>query len=120
MVNPQGTLNKFSRMGFVAGFGDRRIKMIRRGLVRGEHDKDDPPPPRYFVQEVSKLGYSETWVEGMVVLHNPNARIPLPPPLIGGASHEFLQDDGRIMSLFPEFHPYFSESLILSPDTVKD
>jgi hypothetical protein len=119
IVNPQGTLNKFNRMGFVAGFGDRLVKIIRRGLVRGEHDENDPWP-RYFVKEVSKPGYSESWVEGMVVLHNPNARIPLPPQLIDGASHEFLQDDGRIMSLFPEFHPYFSETLILGPNTVKD
>ncbi len=103
-------------MGFIAGFGDRRVKIGRRGLVRGEHDQSDPRP-RYFVQEVSKLGYMESWVEGMVVLHNPNARIPLPPPMIDGASHEFLQDDRRIMSLFPEFHPYFSETFILAPDS---
>ena len=118
IVNPQGTLNKFSRMGFIAGFGDRRVKIIRRGLVRGEHDENDPGP-KYFVQEVSKPGYSESWVEGLVVLHNPNARIPLPPPLIYGASHEFLQEDGRIMSLLPKFHPYFSETLIFAPDTAK-
>jgi hypothetical protein len=116
IVNPQGTLSKFTRMGYIAGFGDRRVKIIRRGLVRGEHNKDDPRP-RYFVHEVSDSSYSESWTEGMVVLHNPNARIPLPPPLIEGASHEFLQEDGRLMSLFPEFHPYFSETVILAPDT---
>jgi hypothetical protein len=115
IVNPQGTLSKFTRMGHIAGFGDQRVKIIRRGLVRGEHNKDDPRP-RYFVHDVSKPDYSESWVEGMVVLHNPNARIPLPPPLIDGASHEFLQEDGRLMSLFPEFHPYFSETIILAPD----
>jgi hypothetical protein len=115
IVNPQGTLSKFTRMGYIAGFGDPRVKIIRRGLVRGEHSKDDPRP-RYFVHDVSKPDYSEAWVEGMVVLHNPNARIPLPPPLIDGASHEFLQEDGRLMSLFPEFHPYFSETIILVPD----
>ena len=78
------------------------------------------PRPRYFAQEVSKPGYSETWVEGMVVLHNPIARKPLPPPPINGASHEFLQEDGRIMSLFPKFHPYFSETIIVGPDTEKN
>ena len=83
--------------------------------MRGEHNEDDPRP-RYFVHDVSEPGYSESWIEGMVVLHNPNARIPLPPPLIDGASHEFLQEDGRLMSLFPEFHPYFSETIILAPD----
>lgn len=102
-------------MGFVAGFGDRRLKIMRRGLVRNDHDQTDPHP-KYFEQNVSKPGYTESWVEGTVVLHNPNARIPLPPPMIDGASHEFLQDDGRLMSLLPEFHPYFSETLIIAPD----
>jgi hypothetical protein len=51
-------------------------------------------------------------VEGMVVLHNPHARIKLHPEMIPGASHEFLQPDGRIMSLVPEFHPMFSQTAI--------
>jgi hypothetical protein len=32
--------------------------------------------------------------------------------MIPGASHEFLQADGRIMSLVPEFHPVFSQTAI--------
>lgn len=114
IVNPQGTLNKFNRMGFIAGFGDRNIRIMRRGLMRGEHDRSDPRP-KYFAQDVSKPGYSESWVEGMVVLHNPNARITLPPPLIDGACREFLQEDGRTMSLLPDFHPHFSETVLSRP-----
>src|SRR5207245_567740 len=114
IVNPQGTLTKFTRMGYIAGFGDRKIRIIRRGLARGERNPDDPRP-KPFVHEVHAVGYSESWVEGMVVLHNPGARIPLPPPMIPGASHEFLQEDGRILSLIPDFHPYISETLILVP-----
>ena len=44
VINPQGTLNKFARMGFIAGFGDRKVKIIRRGLARGERNPDDPRP----------------------------------------------------------------------------
>jgi hypothetical protein len=68
-----------------------------------------------FVHAVHDPGYTEAWVEGMVVLHNPNAVIELDPELIPGARHEFLQPDGRIMSLVPEFHPLFSETLIFPP-----
>jgi hypothetical protein len=53
-------------------------------------------------------GYSESWVEGMVVLHSPSALIPLDPDLTPGTNHEFLQSDGRIMPLVPDFHPVFS------------
>ncbi len=40
------------------------------------------------------------------------ARIPLDPALIPGANHEFLQEEDRILSLLPDFHPYFSQTEI--------
>ncbi|WP_297494696.1 hypothetical protein [Acidocella sp.] len=111
IVNPQGTVTKFNRMGYLAGFGSKRVRMVRTGMRRGEVDADDPMP-KPFAQDVHGPGYNETWVEGMVVFHNPTARIPLDPELIPGANHEFLQQDGRIMSLLPDFHPYFSQTSI--------
>ena len=113
IVNPQGTLLKFNRLGYLAGFGDRQIRMIRRGYRCNDASPGEPMPP--FVHAVHDPGYTETWVEGMVVLHNPNAVMELDPELIPGARHEFLQPDGRIMSLVPEFHPLFSETLIFPP-----
>jgi ribosomal protein L30 len=104
IINPQGTLPKFNRMGYLAEFGSRRVRMLRTGFARVE----DNPMPRPFAQTVHAPEYTESWVEGMVVLHNPNALIPLEPSLIQGASHEFLQPDGSILSLVPEFHPIFS------------
>lgn len=108
IINPQGTLPKFNRMGFLAGFGNRRVKMTRTGVATDPADDS----PRPFKHDVSDPLYDETWVEGMVVLHNPNARIPLLPDLIPGARHEFLQPTGRTMSLVPSFHPLFSATSI--------
>ncbi len=115
LLNPQGTITKFNRMGYLAGFGDQSIRMIKSGIARGERNRGDPRP-RPFRLEVHAPGYSESWVEGAVVLHNPRARIPLNPALIPGAAHEFLLDGGRIMSLLPEFHPLFSGTEILVDD----
>ena len=115
IINPQGTLPKFNRIGYLAGFGDRRVRMIRTGVRRGEREIKNPMP-RPFRQIVHATGYSESWVEGMVVLHNPNAFRPLDPTMIPGAAHEFLQPDGRIVSLLPDFHPLFSSTLITVPD----
>jgi hypothetical protein len=89
--------------------------MIRKG-VRCNDGHLENPMPTPFVQEVHDPGYSETWVEGTVVLHNPNALVELNPALIPGARHEFLQPDGRIMSLMPDFHPLFSQTLIIPPN----
>lgn len=111
ILNPLGTLTKFNRMGQIAGFGDPRVRMVRAGLARGELNDVDPTPFP-FEHNVSAPGYEESWVEGMVVLHNPDALIPLDPDQIPGANHEFLQPDGRIMSLLPEFQPYMSHTAI--------
>ena len=77
---------------------------------------DDDPMPKPFAHVVHAPDYSESWVEGMVVLHNPKARIPLDPSLIPRANHEFLKEDGGIMSLLPGFHPYFSQTAITIED----
>lgn len=115
IVSPQGTITKFNRLGHIAGFGDPRVKMIRRGFERRDSDRQSPWP-RPFVHDVD-YNYEETWVEGMVVLHNPDAATPLDPALIPGAAHEFLQPDGSIMSLLPDFHPLFSETFVGFPDS---
>ncbi|MEZ5680933.1 MAG: hypothetical protein R3E14_06505 [Erythrobacter sp.] len=111
LLNPQGTITKFNRLGYIAGFGNRDVHMVRSGIARGELNSDDPRPTD-FCHDVRDPEYSESWIEGAVVLHNPNARIPLDPDLIPGAAHEFLQTDGSIMSLLPDFQPYMSRTSI--------
>jgi len=112
LVNPQGTLVKFNRLGFLAGFGDRRIRMVRTGIRRYDNDPVDPRP-RPFREDVHGPEYRESWIEGAVVLHNPHAAIPLDPALLPGATHEFLEPDGRIMSLLPpDPPPYMAQTAI--------
>lgn len=110
IINPQGTLSKFNRLGFAAGFGSRDVRMVRTGLERRE-GKPGGPVPRPFRHVVDE-NYVESWVEGMVVLHNPKAKTPLDPSLLPTAAHELLQPDGSILSILPDFHPYTSESWI--------
>lgn len=112
MLNPLGTIPKFNRMGFIAGFGERCLKMTHAGIRRGEIDPEGPGPLP-FSRNVHAPGYAESWIEGTVILHNPNARIPLDPDLVPGANHEFLQPDGSIMSQLPEFQPYSSGTVIV-------
>jgi hypothetical protein len=111
IVNAQGTLLKFNRLGYLAEFGSRRVRMVRTGFARGEGDSENPAP-KPFEHNVHEPDYTESWVEGMVVLHNPQAHIKLHPEMIPGACHEFLLPDGRIMSILPEFHPVFSQTEI--------
>lgn len=109
IANPSGTFAKFDRMGFLAGFGDRRIQMFREGMCFREADV-----PEEFSDEVHSSEYTETWVEGLSVYHNPRAIYPLPIEFIPGAAH-FNSDGVSIMSFIPPFHPIGSLTLIISP-----
>jgi hypothetical protein len=111
ITNAQGTIAKFSRIGHKAGFGSRKIVMIRNG-TRYVHDANAARPEE-FEMVVNAPEYKETWVEGMNVYHNPNARIPLPMGMLPGAAHHFLRDDGRLGSFIPAFHPYGSITRIV-------
>lgn len=110
ITNSQGTVSKFNRLGFAAGFGSRRVEMTRRG-TRYVHDPN-AARPEPFTQEVHASTFSETWVEGMNVYHNPRALVRLRPQMLPTAAHHRLTDTGHLGSVIPDFHPYGSETLI--------
>ena len=96
--------------GFVAGFGSRLVEMTRIG-TRYVHDPD-AAQSEPFTQEIHSPAFSETWVEGMNVYHNPRALIPLRPQLLPTAAHHRLTESGILGSVIPDFHPYGSETFI--------
>lgn len=89
LSSKSGTLAKFNRLGFLADFGSRLVKMVRTG-TRFDSDPRALKPQMLSV-EVHGSGYGETWAEGMEVFHNPRAKHPLPPELFGPnvADHRF-------------------------------
>jgi len=107
--NRQDTILKFNRMGLKAGFGSDRVRMVRAG--RRYIDDPNSALPGEFVAEVNDPAYTESWIEGMCVFHNPSAAIQLPPEMFSGAAHHFFEG-GRMRSFLPEFHPYGSHTLI--------
>lgn len=109
LANPSGTLSKFNRIGFLAGFGDRDIRMRRKGICYR-----DALIPQKFVDEVYSPDYHETWCEGLSVYHNPRANQPLSTDAIPGAAHHSSRD-GRILSELPPFHPVGSITCIVAP-----
>lgn len=108
-----GTISKFARMGLVAGFGSKRVKMTRHGFVYNH--AGNAMAPEAFEHEVADPSYSECWAEGLSVFHNPSAQKPIDHRLIPGASHHFLEKDGRIRSLVPDWHPMGSWTFIGTP-----
>lgn len=109
IANPGGTFAKFDRMGFLAGFGDRKIQMVRSGTRFL-----DLATLEMFKTEVHSADYSETWVEGMSVYHNPRALHPLPRHYIAMAAHHYFVND-EVVSYMPGFHPAGSLTAVFQP-----
>lgn len=100
------TLAKFNRIGKEAGFGSKKVTIVRVGTCHKHDPNASVPEP--FMYEVDENG-SETWAEGTSLYHNPKAVIPIDKELFPTTAHHSLID-GQIQSTLPPFHPYFSFS----------
>jgi len=108
-----GTISKFNRMGFMTRFGSNRVQMKRIG-VAANNDPNATTPVK-FEHDISLEDYSESWVEGLEVYHNPQAAIPLDAGMFPGAAHIQLSDSGEIMATLPEWHPLSSRTFVGMP-----
>jgi hypothetical protein len=114
--NPTATISKFNRMGRLAGFGSRSVRMMRAGFAYNPNPQ--AALPRRYVQDIDREDYHETWSEGVNVFHNPNARYPLDEYFLPECMHHRLKGD-QIVHSIPEFHPYTAETVIVSPKRIK-
>ncbi len=105
LFNSSGTLAKFNRMGFLAGFGSRNIKMVRKGTCY-DHNPNSAAPKEFEI-DVGSSEHSETWSEGLSIFHNPNAIHPVNPGLFTDIAHHFFEN-GQFVSYLPSFHPFGS------------
>ena len=77
-------------MGVAVGLGAPGVTLIHAGL-RLMPDEDQGVAS--FSAEVEE-GYSESWIDGMDVYHNPNALHPLNSDSLPGAAHHRLTEHG--------------------------
>ena len=109
LFNSSATISKFNRLGVIAGFGSRQVKLTQSGLILNHDPAASEPTP--FSRVISE-GYNETWIEGLDVYHNPRALHPLDPAMLTGAAHYHLLPDGQIESRSPKWHPLTSVTAI--------
>jgi len=109
LFSNSGTAPKFNRMGHEGAFHSDAVRMIRYGTCYRDDPNSALPAP--FVYEVGNPEGKETWREGTVLIHNPNALRPVPPGLLGAGEEEWFED-GRIVARVAEpFHPFGSLTL---------
>lgn len=114
--NNSGTASKFNRMGVLGGFGSGRVFMMREGTAV-DHDPH-ALEPKLFRALVNAPGYSEQWIEGASVYHNPNAIHPCPEEWFPGAAHHRILPDEQMLSTTPDFHPFGSVTQQWAPADV--
>jgi hypothetical protein len=110
-----GTLSKFNRMGKQAELGSDIPTLLRTGTFYNHTPNADKPNfVTYKVDKESK----ETWSEGTVVYHNPNAKIPLNPAFFDDKVAQCFFRDKLIHSKMPKYFPYnsFTQNLIPKQD----
>ncbi len=110
-----GTLSKFNRMGKQAELGSDIPTLIRTGTFYNHIPNADKPNfVTYKVDKDSK----ETWSEGTVIYHNPNAKIPLNPAFFDDKVAQCFFRDKLIHSKMPKYFPYnsFTQNLIPKQD----
>jgi hypothetical protein len=76
LFSNSGTWPKFNRMGYDAGFRRGNLIMIRSGTCF-DHDPRSVRPVN-FTYNLDGPHPKETWGQGLVTFHNPNAKHPLP------------------------------------------
>ena len=105
-----GTHAKFTRMGYQQGFGIEHFDVFREGYCY------NPDPnsmdPTYFEYNLAAPPLVESWGQGMVVSHNPNALFPLPMGYFPGALEGYVEDD-EYKGKLPYWHPFSSRTRVL-------
>lgn len=91
LFSNQATIPKFNRMGKIAGLGSENVKMIRSGfLYNPEPDAIHPIP---FSKDLDDPDYEESWSDGLIMFHNPNARHPVNPNVFSDISHIYYTEE---------------------------
>jgi hypothetical protein len=107
LFSNSGTAPKFNRMGQEGILRSGAVRMIRYGTCY-RHDPNADKPAT-FVYEVGDGETNEKWNEGTVLIHNPYARYPIKPGLMGVSAEETFQNGINMTTFFDEgFHPFSS------------
>jgi len=100
-----GTYSKFLRMGYQAGFHRGNLEITRVGHCY------DPDPnsakPFVFEYDLDSHPFLETWGQGLMVFHNPNALRPIPRDFFVDAARSYIDND-QLAADLPPFYPYMS------------
>lgn len=93
--SPSNDIDKFNRMGLKDGFNSDKYKIKRTVKSPNVHT--------WKIESITKIvptsKYTETWDEGLIVYHNPNALHPFPIYILPNATHYHVTN-GKLIAEF--------------------
>lgn len=93
--SPANDIDKFNRMGLKDGFNSNKYKIKRTVKSPNIHT--------WKIESITKIvptrKYTETWDEGLIVYHNPNALHPFPIYILPNATHYHVTN-GKLIAQF--------------------
>jgi len=104
-------------MGFQHGYGNEDYFIERQGVSFNAHP--DAMDPTIFLYDVGQPPFVESWYNGLVVIHNPNATHPLSPEYFGPMLNVNL-NDGRLVHTVVEWHPISSITMTIKIGDIKN
>lgn len=106
-------MSKFNRIGKQAGLGSKDCKLFRFSVF---HDHTpNASLPNISIYEVNQES-KETFSEGVVIYHNPNAEYPIEfRSMFDDRVSECFWDGEMLKTYVPDIFPYssFTQNLIL-------
>lgn len=88
--------------------------MIRRGYCL--NPDPDALYPLPFSKNVDDHDYEESWSDGLVMYHNPNAIIPVDPDHFSDISHMFYSEEKGFHGIFQPYEVLGSVTIAVSPE----
>ena len=104
-----GTHAKFTRMGYQQGFGIEHFDVSREGYCYSPDP--DAMDPTYFEYSLAEPPLVESWGQGLVVNHNPNATFPLPRGYFPEAVEAYIED-GKYKAEYLYWRPFSSRTRV--------
>jgi len=95
IFSPASDIEKFNRMGLKDKFNSTKYKIKR--TIKTPNEKT------WKIESITRIiptkNYTESWDEGLIVYHNPNALHPFPKNILFNAAHYSI-DNGKIIIEF--------------------
>lgn len=120
LYSNSGTMGKFMRMGYQAGYGKDIISFFYSGSCHNYDPKSIGIAQ--FMQQVKRGGavidFKDEWRFGLSLFHNQNATVPIGYEIFDDITQVKYELDGGLFSKHIFFHPYNAKNLrnVLIPD----